>query len=171
MSALNILDSVLDFYKKNIANTIELQKATERNDQYELVNPSVHEGWIPPEGIIDTHAVPGILISHEKGRTNFEDMKRRVIVVVTYVVYSPGDTIKTGGNYETKLNFKGYRDLVNLMDRAELKLLGVPDIEGFEIDSEIESDIFRESVYPFFYGTHKFTLSESISNVRYKIEL
>lgn len=158
MSSSNItLDSIKDFLEEKVASNLKLLKANDNNvNAYELVNPQVHIGWIPPKGYLPEgmeYMAPCLVVGYDEDNDDGQDLDLNIRISV--VVYKPG-TYKPNENSQIEYipNMEGYRDLLNLMDltKAELKRTRIIN-QKVTIQMPIKSGMYQnEQPYPYWYG-------------------
>ena len=85
-----MLNSLANFLVNEIASEFLLKKAPENNkitDKYELVNPAVYIGWIPPKGFENNYgfSIPSLVVMTDSGIDDNEsaEIKAR-IKIMTY---------------------------------------------------------------------------------------
>ncbi len=156
---LNILK---EFLESNVVNTIKLQKPSDDNvEVYELVNPVVHVGWIPPKGYLPENMetnIPCLIVGFDDGsnETNNTDINIRI----SAAVYSPGEHIHDEETVTFNPSFKGYIDLMNLIDRTVAELMRNPIIKDrISVIKPIKWGMYEEQPYPYWYGWIRFGIS------------
>jgi len=156
------LDILKEFLESNVANTIKLQKPSDDNvELYELVNPSVHVGWIPPKGFLPEGmetSIPCLIVGLDDGDsdTNSSNMNIRV----SAAIYSPGEHVLNGDLVEFNPSFNGYRDLMNLVDRTVTELMKNPIIaQKISVSRSLKWGMYEENPYPYWYGWIRFSIS------------
>lgn len=165
MSMMSVLESLKTFLQEKVAPTIQLQKPNENVYGYELVHPAVHVGWIPPKGYLPEgmeSAIPCLIVGMDEaiGNTHDEELSIRI----SAVVYSPGKHEPAeDGTVKYTPDFKGYHDLLNLIDRmvAEISRNLIISNAG-TVQHPIRRGIYQqEQPYPYWYGWISFTLRRS----------
>lgn len=162
-----MLDKVQMFLENNVAPTIQLQAPSDDDViDYTLVNPAVHIGWLPPKGLLPEGmdaVIPCLVVQFDKGR--IPENQVNYDIRITAVVYSPGLHEIVDGVMVYTPDFKGYTDLLNLIDRTVLTINQAQTIEGmaYEKDS-LEWAIYEESAYPYWYGYIKMTIKTKAVN-------
>ncbi len=157
-----ILEVLKDFLAENVASKIKLQRPTE-DKSYELINPSVHVGWIPPklpenmkpeELLQEVPATPCIVIGMDDGEDDGNGASMNVRL--TFVTYSRG-TIKEG---KFTPNFEGYKDVINLRTRAREELAKAAVIGGkTTVQQPFTWGMYEEQPYPHWMGWLRFRVS------------
>jgi len=157
MSTVTILEAVQAFLQQKVAPTILLQKPNDNNvEDYSLVNPSVHIGWIPPKGYLPAgmeSAIPCLIVGFDDGTMDDQDSSHNLRI--SAAVYSPGLHVPNeSGEVTYTPDFQGYRDLMNLIDRAVSKMGKNPIIQGKgTIRNPIKWGVYQhEQPYPYWYG-------------------
>lgn len=161
---VTILEEIRDFYVSEVLNKTQMQRPTrdDRINAYELVQPSAYIGWIPPGGIFDMPdrpLIPCIVVGLDQRTASIEDTEMQVRI--TAAIYDPGhQTWTEESGLSTDPNFEGYVTLLNLMDRLEAVTMKHQVIGGrYKLDSAIESKMYDEQPWPYWYGYLRFTLS------------
>lgn len=137
-----------------------LKKAPENNkitDKYELVNPAVYIGWIPPKGFENRYgfSIPCLVVMTDSGSDDNEsaEIKAR-IKIITY------DSGLVKDDNELIPGLTGYKDLLNVIDRIRITLS-----ENLIINNKvshkkpIEWGIDEEQHYPIWSGEISFPVS------------
>lgn len=165
MSTLIILESLQKFLQEKVTPGITLQKPNDDNvDEYKLVNPVVHTGWIPPKGYLPEgmeSAIPCLIVGMDEASDDGSD--REINIRITAAVYSPGKHIPADGKAIDYIpDLKGYHDLLNLIDKtvAELSRNPVINTAGM-VQRPIKYGMYQEQPYPYWYGWITFTLRKS----------
>lgn len=156
---LNLLN---EFLKSNVANTIKLQKPSDDNiELYEIVNPSVHTGFIPPKGYLPEDmetSIPCLVVGSDDGSN--EPDSTSMDIRISVAVYSPGEHISNGESVAFKPSFKGYIDLMNVIDRTVSVLMKNPIIaQKISLNRKITWGAYEEQPYPYWYGWIRFSIS------------
>ena len=168
MSSPTLLSQISEFIDEKVAKTIRLQKPSEDDeiDSYELTNPAVFEGWVPPTGFIpDGVRIPALVVGLGSGVELRGDPKTTEEVVITVIVYSPGTHKIVDGKLQYTPDFKGYIDLMNVIDRIRLELRRISNIGGYELSEKVEWKVSDEPAYPYWYGHVKFNLEKPLKNI------
>ena len=162
MTTISILEALQVFLKEKVASSIKLQKPSDGNiHNYELMHPEVHIGWIPPKGYLPSGmeaAIPCLIVGMDDGTDDGQEAG--VNIRISAAVYSPGlHEPQSGSQIKYTPDFKGYNDLLNLIDRtvAELsknKVIGNVTIVQAPIKWGMYQD---EQPYPYWYGWITFT--------------
>lgn len=161
MSTVSVLEALQGFLQTKVSPGIKLQKA-ENNKvmEYELVNPAVHVGWVPPAGYLPEgmeSAIPCLVVGMDEGSDDGQDGQLNIRIAAA--VYSPGLHEPSGGGLKYTPDMKGYNDLLNLIDRtmAELtKNLIIKD--AGEIQRPVKWGMYQEQPYPYWYGWITFSV-------------
>lgn len=165
MSTISILESLKNFCKEKVTKNIKLQKPDNNVNNYELVNPAVHIGWIPPKGFLPEEldvAIPCLIVGLDEASD--DSMDATYNIRISAVVYSPGlhQPDKTG-KIIYQPDFQGYRDLVNLIDKTIAQLKKHRTVcEYASIQDPIKWGMYsQEQPYPFWYGWITFTVRKA----------
>lgn len=168
MSKLMVLEAFKTFTEKNIANTIKLKKPYDDDySKFELVNPSVHTGWIPPNGLLppdlESH-IPCIVIGCDNADT--DDKESSISIKLSFAVYSPGNHYIVDGEMKYTPDFQGYVDLMNLMERTEQELLRKRFIEKKAVvELPVTLGMYQDPPpYPYWYGFMTFTAKSACTH-------
>ncbi|MDF2891243.1 MAG: hypothetical protein K0R80_1610 [Clostridia bacterium] len=165
MSTVTILGKIKEFLEEEVAPKIKLQKASDNNvDSYELVNPQVFIGWLPPNGCIPeglTHTIPCLLVGLED--SSDDGNEGEINIRISAAVYSPGmhkiAGVAEASTTEFKADFQGYVDLLNLLDRTTAKLIKAQVIKNsVPLVYPVKSGMYQEQPYPFWYGWITFSV-------------
>jgi len=116
-----ILESIESFCKAHVAPRIKLQAPNDDDvREYQLMHPNVFIGWLPPPNQLDDvplqldngvkKALPAMVIGMDEGDDDGTDAG--INIRITFIVYNPGLYPAEGGFVP---NFRGYRDLLNLI--------------------------------------------------------
>ena len=141
---------------------LKLQKPSDNDiDNYELVNPAVHIGWIPPKGFLPPEletAIPCLVVGMDEG--NDDGQEASLPIRISAAVYSPGlHTIQEGGSVECAPDFQGYIDLLNLIDRTVAEIAKNQILNGVSIEYPIRWGMYQEQQpYPYWYGWVAFSV-------------
>lgn len=160
MTDSRILEAIKKFLIDNVASKIRLEKppADGRVDgEYELVNPAVYVGWIPPKNYLDEYGydIPSLLVMEDGGEDNTDEAFLNIRVGIA--TYDPG---QTGQDGRTIPNVKGYKDLLNLITRIRLELSKTAVIgEVTSIQKPIKWGLYEEQKYPYWHGWITFQAS------------
>lgn len=163
MSTIAVLEALQAFLQDKVTPTIELQKPSNNNvKDYTLVNPSVHIGWLPPNGYLPDgmeSAIPCLVVGLDDAS---EDAQGKDLNIrISAAVYSPGlHAPDASGVIIYTPDFQGYRDLLNLMDRTLAKLTENRVVNGVTIQETIKWGMYLEQPHPYWYGWIAFTVSK-----------
>ena len=163
MTTVVILEKLQSFLKENVCSHIKLQKPSDDDvDKYELVNPTVHTGWIPPKGILPAElesAIPCLIVGMDDG--NDDGLEGSIGIRISAVVYSPGLHKENGGAIEFIPDFQGYNDLLNLLDRTIAEIAKNQIINGVKVEYPIKWGMYQDNQpYPYWYGWVSFTVKK-----------
>jgi hypothetical protein len=154
-----VLEALKQFLIKNVASKIKLEKPPQDENienAYELVNPAVYIGWIPPKNHLNEYgyAVPGLLIMSDGGEDLTEEANLNIRIGIA--TYDPGETT----NLEVTPNALGYRDLLNIINIIRIELAKSSTIEGkTSIQGPIKWGMYEEQSYPYWNGWMTFQAS------------
>lgn len=143
---------------------VQLQRPAdgERLDQYELVTPAVHIGWVPPGSIIpsgsgDRIRVPCVVVGADE--VDADEESTEIQLMFTAVVFDPGHQVRgENGSLGWAANFDGYVNLLNLLDRLRARILRDRRIAGkYRVASTVVLKTYEEQPWPYWYGYLKLT--------------
>lgn len=163
MTDENILESIKEFLQKNVASKFKLEKPPEDGDidkSYDLVNPAVYIGWIPPKNFLTDygHNVPALLIMEDGGDDTGDVANLDIRIGIA--TYDPGFTSKSNEKLNTLPNFKGYKDLLNIIQRIRIELSQISVLENAtSIQKPISWGMYEEQQYPYWHGWVSFKAS------------
>lgn len=173
MSTITVLEVLKEFLLEKVTPSIKLQKSNDENVRgYELVNPQVHIGWIPPKGFLPEameSTIPCLVVGMDDG---IEDSQSSNINVrISVGVFSPGlhepaennETHEPTENEESKYtpDFQGYIDLMNLIDRTKAELIKTQIIKNaFSLQEQVKWGMYQDQPYPYWYGWISFSISK-----------
>jgi hypothetical protein len=159
---MSVLEDIKAFLLEKVTPTIKLQKSNDNNVMtYELVNPAVHVGWIPPKGYLPEgmeSAIPCLIVGLDEGSSDYQD--KGLNIRISAAVFSPGlhKPVESGLNYTP--DFQGYEDLLNLIDRTVDTLKKNPIIkQKVTINESIKWGMYQDQPYPYWYGWITFSVS------------
>lgn len=172
MTTVTILNYIKEFLAKKVASNIKLQKPNDNNIRsYELVNPNVFIGWIPPEGYLADEvesAIPCLIVGMDEG--NDGDTNASLNIRLSFAVYSPGEHVPQDDNVIYTPSFQGYIDLLNFIDLAKAVLIKNTIINNaVMIDSNVKWSMYKEQPYPYWYGWIAFSV-KSVAYPKVNIE-
>jgi hypothetical protein len=155
MSTMTVLETLKAFLEAKVTPTIKLQKAENDNVQsYELVNPAVHIGWLPPNGYLPEgmeSAIPCLIVGMDEATKDDSDVDYNIRI--SAAVYSPGLHVPVEKELNYSPDFQGYWDLLNLIDRTVIKLGENPIINSkVTIKDPVKWGMYQEQPYPYWYG-------------------
>lgn len=163
MSTVSVLENLKSFLQEKVSPSIKLQKANDKNvHEYELVNPAVHVGWIPPKGYLPDGmeaVIPCLIVGMDEAVDDMHD--EEISIRISAAVYSPGKHEPAeDGTIKYTPDFKGYHDLLNLIDRTTAELFRNRIIKNAgTIQPPIKWGMYQqEQPYPYWYGWITFTL-------------
>lgn len=160
MTTVSILNEIKEFLQEKVATKIRLQKADNNINNYELINPNVFVGWIPPEGYLNDGmeaAIPCMIIGTDEG--NDDNVESELKIRISFVVYSPGEHIINNGKNMYTPSFKGYEDLLNLIDLSKAEIIKNTIINNtVTVNSECKWGMYQEQPYPYWYGWLSFSV-------------
>lgn len=159
MTDNEVLESLSKFLKDNVSSSIKLEKPLSNKklqETYELVNPAVYTGWLPPKNFLESYGydVPGIIVMMDDG---IDDDSANLNIRIKFVTYDPGQTEENG---ELTPNAKGYKDLLNLISKTRIELSQNPIIyEKVSVNKPIKWSMDTEQNYPYWSADMSFTVS------------
>jgi hypothetical protein len=162
MTTAKVLDSLKEFIETNVSKKIKLQRAEDSNIlNYELVHPNVFVGWIPPGGCLPQgtdHQMPCIIVGMDNGSD--DDQKLSCDIRLSFAVFSPGEHIPDdAGEINYIQSYKGYMDLLNLMDLTKAELIKHTIINNtLKVEGKITWGMYDEQSYPYWYGHMRFAV-------------
>ncbi|TZE81999.1 hypothetical protein [Calorimonas adulescens] len=155
MSTVSVLEALQSFLQEKVSPAIKLQKPSDNNiHEYSLVNPAIHVGWLPPKGYLPEgmeSAIPCLIVGLDDATDDGQDSQ--INIRISVVVFSPGFHTpgETGVNYIP--DFKGYHDLLNVIDRTVAELMKNQIIDGkVAIQMPVKWGMYQEQPYPYWYG-------------------
>jgi hypothetical protein len=164
MPDIVLLEALQKFLQDNVTSKIKLLKANEMDvHEYELVNPQVHIGWIPPKGFLPEGmeaAIPCIITGFDEGSD--DGVGAGLNIRLSFAVFNPGqhDPPDAGGIRNITPDFQGYRDLLNLMEKARQELIRSRVINGVTtVQYPIKWGMYQDQPYPYWYGWITFDAS------------
>ena len=157
----NTLEAIQKFLQRNVSTKIKLQAAASNDiNDYTLVPPAVHIGWIPPpipEALppeVRPADIPCLIVGMDEGSD--DSTEASLNIRISAVVYSPGfyDGIKFAPN------FKGYQDLLNLMTLTRRELMSKIFIEGMtSVNPPVKWGMYKDQPHPYWYGWLTFSVT------------
>ncbi|WP_438449421.1 hypothetical protein [Gorillibacterium sp. sgz5001074] len=146
-----ILESIQEFLKEHVAPAFRLQVPNDDDYTiYQLQHPNVFIGWLPlpnqlqdvpqqlPDGL--KSAIPAMIVGMDEG--DDDGSEAGIGIRINFVVFNAGFYPKEG---EMLPDFKGYRDLLNLIYRARQELARACVMPG---GSTSVQRPFRWGMYP-----------------------
>jgi len=164
MSTITALEVLKEFLLEKVTPFIKLQKPNDNNVQeYELVNPKVHIGWIPPKGYLPEgmeSTIPCLVVGMDEGSDDGQSSD--ISVRISIAVFSPGlhepvaiDELKYTPD------FQGYIDLVNLIDRTKAELIKNQIIKSsLTVQDQVKWGMYQDQPYPYWYGWITFSINK-----------
>lgn len=169
MNDLEVLNSLSEFLKKNVACKIKLEKVPEDNQaegDYELVKPAVYEGWVPPKNFLESYGydIPAMIVMIDDGADDNDSADLNIRIKV--VTYDPGTTNEDGS---LTPDAKGYKDLLNLIFKIRLALSqNVVINDALTVSKPIKWNMDEEQNYPYWSANVRFTVS--IASLKFNID-
>lgn len=169
MTDIEVLKTIVLFLKENVASNIKLKKPPENNQiegEYELVNPAVFEGWMPPKNLNDDcgYDIPCIVAMIDDGVD--DNYSANLYLRFKIITYDAG-TIKEDNTIAP--NVQGYKDLLNVITKIRRELSQNPIIkEKVNINKPIKWSMDKEQSYPYWSADLSFTVS--IAPLEFNIE-
>lgn len=133
-----ILEAVQSFLLARVSPNVRLQVPNDDDvTEYKLMHPNVFIGWVPPpnqmedaqfdvDGIKKT--LPAMVVGMDDGEDTGQDAG--IDIRITCITYNPGLYAPDEGAVVFTPDFKGYRDLLNLLSLIRRKLSEGHLIEG-----------------------------------------
>jgi len=162
MSSVIILEAFQAFLAEKVASGIKFQQARVNEVQkYELVNPQVHIGWIPPQGFLPPemeYTIPCLVVGYDEDSDDGQEGSMNIRLSVA--VYNPGKHEPDVNGIKYTPNMEGYRDLLNFIDRTKAELLRNRIInKTVTVQLPIKTGMYaQEQPYPFWYGWLTFSV-------------
>lgn len=160
MNDIEILNAIVKFFKDNVSKDLKLKKPPENHKiegEYELVNPAVYKGWIPPKNYLDEYGydVPSIIVMIDDGSDDNESADLSIRIKI--IAYDPGETKEDG---TVAPNVLGYIDLLNIITKIRIELSQNPIIlEKVNINKPIKWSMDKEQSYPYWSADLSFNVS------------
>lgn len=159
MTDVEILDSLVEFIKSNVAVKLKLKKPPSNNvvvnSKYELVNPSVFKGWVPPKNYTDYgYDIPYINVMEDEGLDDNDESELSIRLKI--VTYDPG-IVKEDKSLNP--NVEGYIDLLNIINQIRREISQNPVINKVNINKPIKWSMDAEQSYPYWSADVSFTVS------------
>lgn len=158
-----VLETLQSFLLEKVSPEIKLLKANDNNvNGYELVNPQVHIGWIPPKGYIPEgmeHMIPCLIVGFDEDEDDGQEMETKIRI--SAVVYKPGSYKPQDDSVKYTPTMEGYIDLLNLLDRTKAELVRHRIInQSLKVEMPIKKGMYQqEQPYPYWYGWIIFSVS------------
>lgn len=153
MTIRDALEDIKKFIESKIACEFKLEKphADELIDMsYELVNPSVFIGWLPPKSYSDTHDIPSIIVMGDNGE---EDEQEDLINIrLAIATYDMGHTIRSDNELKTRINNKGYIDLINIIEKIKQEIKLDKVLEHITLEGPFKWGLYEEQAFPYWYA-------------------
>ncbi|KNF08553.1 hypothetical protein CLPU_6c00390 [Gottschalkia purinilytica] len=163
MTENKILENIKEFLEKEICSKFKLELPNNNgllDEDYKLVNPAVYIGWIPPKNYLDNYGydVPALIVMSDGGEDLGESSNLNIRIGI--VTYDPGLSSE-----ETIPNFKGYKDLLNIISRIRIELSNLSSIEKIgAVERPIKWGMYEEQTYPYWHGWITFQVSTASLN-------
>lgn len=158
---IEVLDALVEFIKNNVSKNIKLKKPPSDNkvidSEYELVNPAVFKGWVPPKNYNEEYGydVPAIIAMLDEGTDDNEESDMSVRLKI--VTYDPG---KVKEDKTLSPNTEGYIDLLNVIQKIRREISLNPIIENkFSVKLPIKRSMDEEQSYPYWSADMSFSVS------------
>lgn len=165
-----VLEILKEFLIINVATNIKLKKPQDdfkvedyydddsTMQNYELVNPAVFIGWIPPKNnSIGDYDVPSIVVMMDEGEDDGEEASLKIRLGIT--TFDPGEQSDT----DIVADYTGYRDILNLITRIRMEL-SKKLVSNLEIEKPIKWGMYEEQQYPYWCGWITFEVKMSSLN-------
>lgn len=161
MSTITVLETLKEFLQNTVTPTIKLQKPNDNNVRdFELVNPHVHIGWLPPKGYLPEgmeSAIPCLIVGMDDGTDDGQGSG--VSIRISFAVFSPGLHEPVNNAVKYTPDFQGYIDLLNLIDRTKAELIKNQIINNsFSIQEPVKWGMYQDQPYPYWYGWITFSI-------------
>ncbi|AWK52211.1 hypothetical protein DIC82_14930 [Clostridium beijerinckii] len=160
MNDIEVLNILVEFFKSNVAAHFKLKKPPENNQvegEYELVNPAVYKGWVPPKNYLEEYGydVPAIIVILDDSID--DNQSADISIRLKIITYDPGE-IKEDGKIIP--NVLGYVDLLNVITKIRMELSQNPIIlEKVNINKPIKWSMDKEQSYPYWSADLSFDVS------------
>lgn len=152
MTDIVALEAIQKFLQVNVAPNIKLRKPNDKKvTDYKLINPSIHIGWIPPNGYLPPEieaAIPCAIIGHDEGQNDGEESELNIRL--SFAIWNPGfqDT-----EQNLTPSFDGYKDLLNFIEKTKQELISKRIIGGkTKVEFPVKWGMYQEQPYPYWYG-------------------
>ena len=147
MTDEDILNKIKDLLDERLKDT-KLEKASDDNKEYELVQPAIYTGWVPPKNCFHEYGydIPGIVIYSDNGKDDGDDIFLNIRLNI--------QTYDVGLTLEDRIipNSKGYTDILNLITKIRMILNESPSDIGIIVEKPIEWGFYDEQIYPYWAG-------------------
>ena len=165
MQTVSALCAVKEWLEKQIeASHVELKRPDQdgKITAYTLAAPSVHIGFVPPNGIVDPAVmrIPCLVVGTPETTDDHDTAEMEL--QLTAIVYDPGLQKKDEKGQQLQLtpNFDGYITLLNFLDRVKSWVQKNDSIAGkFQLESSVRLKTYEEQPWPYWYGFLSFTVS------------
>ncbi|WP_040948472.1 hypothetical protein [Gorillibacterium massiliense] len=143
-----ILESIRLFCELYVSPKIKLRAPTDDNAQYQLRNPNVLIGWLPPNQMENLplklpdglkQAIPAMVIGMDEGEDTGSDAG--ITIRISFIVHDSGLNPTLD---ELAPNYEGYRDLLNFIFACRQELSSTYLVAGGETAAQKP---FRWGVY------------------------
>lgn len=168
MTIIDALDDVKEFIESKVACKFKLEKPPDDDlidVEYQTVNPNVFVGWLPPKGYIDTHDIPSIIIMGDSGEEDEDDNVINIRLAIA--TYDIGQTTKVNNELNTKLNSKGYIDLVNIIEKIKQEINLNRVLEHVTLELPIKWGLYEEQAFPYWYAWVSFKASIPLKTTQF----
>jgi hypothetical protein len=163
MTTVTLLNLLKEYLEEMVAPQIQLQKDSSNDvGNYELVNPAIFTGWVPPKGYLAEeieHHIPCIVVGMDDALD--DSTNGDFNIRLSFATFSPGEHIPSEeGALNYTPSFNGYTDLLNLMDLTKAMLVKETIIkQKMTLEGNIKWGMYQEQPYPYWYGHMTFTVS------------
>jgi hypothetical protein len=161
MTDNTILEKLQKFLAENIAPKIKLQKPNDDNvNDYILIHPAVHIGWIPPKlpEVLPaeyTPDIPCLIVGIDDGEDDGQSASLNIRI--SFATYSQGIYKEQG---KCIPSFEGYKDLLNLITLTRIELTKAAVIEEVtSVERPFKWGIYQDQPYPYWYGWLTFSVT------------
>jgi hypothetical protein len=164
MQTASSLNSIKEWLESLIlSERIELKRPdkSNRTDNYKLVTPAVHIGFIPPDkmlGEVTGIRIPCLVVGTSE--TDGDADSTMMNLQITAIVYDPGLQNLNENGLQLTPNFDGYITLLNFLDRLKDWIQRTDGItDRFQLESSVKLKTYEEQPWPYWYGALTFTVS------------
>ncbi len=159
MNDNDVLEAIAKFLKEKVCPKIKLKKVPQKNlveGTYELVNPAVYIGWIPPKNFKNEYGyeVPSFIVMLDEGTDDYTEAVLAIRIKI--ITYDPG-VLEVNGDITP--NAKGYKDLLNSIAKVRMLISENPIIsEKISINKPMKWDMDEEQAYPYWSANINFNV-------------